>query len=64
MYVETEASVGSTLPTGLSNAVKRNDDILTFVKVPTSHLYLIKIAIFALCHRRFCLLVRRRFWEL
>ena len=64
LYVETEASVGSTLPTGLSNAVKRNDDILTFVKVPTSHLFLIKIAIFALCHRRFCLLVRRSFWEL
>jgi len=32
LYVETEALVGSTLPTGLSNAVKRNDDILTFVK--------------------------------
>ena len=33
LYVETEALVGAALPTGLSNALKRNDDILTFVKV-------------------------------
>ena len=79
LYVETEALVGGSLPAGLSNNIKRSDDILTFVKVfifrnnkndamEKSQTNANNVLIFLILNftlvRRLYLPARRSFWEL